>query len=280
MVSRETANLLCVGSIPAGTSKFCLLTFAFSSGYAGFVIIRDPRGGHNRHKINENFFKAWSPEMSYLLGYIFADGAVEDVRNSSRTCYLAITSADKEILVKIKGALNSSHPLYTRKPRYMLSPRTGKQYLTRATYVLRIGNIPIYNDLLSLGLKPRKSLDIYFPKIPTLYFAHFLRGYFDGDGCLTKTYKGISQVVFTSGSRHFLEGLSESLAEKIGIKQKNLNSSDRAYQIRYKKHETLKILNYMYSEIKNGLYLERKYQKYLSLLRFQPQTKSDEIGGK
>jgi hypothetical protein len=43
----------------------------------------DVRGGYNHNKINENFFKTWSPKMAYILGLIFADGAIEDVRNSN-----------------------------------------------------------------------------------------------------------------------------------------------------------------------------------------------------
>ena len=58
---------------------------------------RDPRGGHNRKHINENFFKTWSPKMAYVLGFIIADGSAEDVRKTSRTCYIQISNNEKSM---------------------------------------------------------------------------------------------------------------------------------------------------------------------------------------
>ena len=86
------------------------------------LTIKDPRGGHNRSPINNFFFQTWSPSMAYILGFIFADGAIEDVQKSSRTCYLLITSKDLEILEQIKNALNSKHTIYSVLPTESLFP--------------------------------------------------------------------------------------------------------------------------------------------------------------
>jgi len=77
----------------------------------------DPRGGHNRYKFNVNFFKKWTPEMAYVLGFIYADGDIEDNRKSSRTQYTTIASTDRDILEAIKKAMSSSHRLNYRSPR-------------------------------------------------------------------------------------------------------------------------------------------------------------------
>ena len=76
------------------------------------IVDRDPRGGHNRRLVNEDFFKVWSPKMAYVLGFIYADGAVEDCRKSSRTCYLQLSNNDKNLLNQIKEVMLSSHSLY------------------------------------------------------------------------------------------------------------------------------------------------------------------------
>lgn len=167
----------------APPESFSLLTFVFSSGILE-VMVRDPRGGHNRYAVNENFFKIWSSNMSYILGYICADGCLIDAHNSSRTQYLGITSKDSSILHKINQALGCNKPLYKGLPRITKYP-SGKTYKNSLTYTLRIGNMVIFNDLIRLGLTPRKSLSLKLPRIPLRYFVHFLRGYFDGDGCLT-----------------------------------------------------------------------------------------------
>ncbi|KKR39510.1 MAG: intein-containing protein [Candidatus Woesebacteria bacterium GW2011_GWB1_40_101] len=231
---------------------------------------RDPRGGHNRKQINENFFKYWSPQMSYVLGLIFADGAIEDVRKSSRTCYLAITSKDKSLLEKIKKSLSSSHKLYIRKPRIVTFSH-GESYLCSKTFTLRIGNKTMFSDLVNLGLTPRKSLTISLPEIPEQYFGHFLRGYFDGDGCVTTGIpKGRKtaeiQTIFISGSRKFLESLSLKLKDLLFIKTKNIFSKDNSHYLRYRGKESLRILHFMYKNLVNTPYLERKYKIYYTFL--------------
>lgn len=238
------------------------------------MILKDSRGGHNRHKVNEDFFKTWSPCMAYVLGFIYADGALLDVRKSSRGCYLSILSTDLPILEQIKIVFESSHPLYIREPQNMTSPRTFKKYLSKRAYVLRIGNRMIYSDLVSLGLKPRKSLDIALPKIPHAYFFDFLKGYFDGDGCLyidkSKTWLN-AKLIFTSGSKKFLTSLSKTLAIKLKVSLMQIKmQSNGAYQLIYRKRDTIKILDKMYKNVANQLYLERKYNKYLMIAQNPP----------
>jgi hypothetical protein len=65
----------------------------------------DPRGGHNKKLIDHNFFKTWSKN----------DGAVEDCRISSRTCYISIGINDYDLLVKIRKSLSSDHNIYIKK---------------------------------------------------------------------------------------------------------------------------------------------------------------------
>lgn len=99
---------------------------------------KDPRGGHNKIQINHSFFQTWSAQMAYVLGFIFADGAIEDVQKSSRTCYLSIvcTSKDVSILDKIRGVMNSKHRFYIRAPQSHLF-LGGKYYTSAQSFVYR-----------------------------------------------------------------------------------------------------------------------------------------------
>lgn len=238
------------------------------------IACKDPRGGHNRSQINQNFFKSWSPQMAYVLGFIFADGAIEDVQKSSRTCYIAITATSKDfsILNKIKDAMNSGHKLYRKKSKPVLFPH-GKTYTPDECFILRIGSKLMYNDLLKLGVTPRKSLTIIFPKILADYLSFFLRGYFDGDGCIYLKNKRFPIVVFTSGSADFLIGLSHYLNVALGIPIKvvNINNSslNPYFQLRYNKSSSLKILEFMYKDLEKAPYLERKFAIYQSYLQNQ-----------
>jgi hypothetical protein len=229
-------------------------------------MFRDPRGGCNRNSISEDFFKKWNPNMAYVLGLILADGAIEDVRKSSRTCYIAITSNDISLLNQVRSVFNSQHKIYHREPRMVTFP-SGKSYLCKKTYILRIGNKKIYQDLIDLGITPRKSLTIKLPEVPDKFFSFFLRGYFDGDGCVSthipkgRVKKTVS-VTFTSGSKKLLLKLSTKIYKLTDSSLKNIYSNGHALQLSYKKIDSLKILKYMYRDLKLSPFLDRKYLTY------------------
>lgn len=217
--------------------------------------------------------------MAYVLGFIFADGAIQDVQKSSRTCYLTLSSNDRSILEQIRKVLGSEHKIYIRKPRF--TTFSNGKYLSKEHFILRIGNKLLYNDLLKFGLTPKKSLTIKFPKIPDKYLSYFLRGYFDGDGCLHLKKHLYPLVVFTSGSSKFLKGLSFNL-RKAGIasvKEITINDygSSTYFQLRYGVRESVSILNFIYKNLIKSPFLERKYliyQKYLSFPRRILKSKS------
>jgi hypothetical protein len=189
-------------------------------------VTRGPRGGHNRYEINENFFKAWSSDMAYVLGYICADGCLIDARKSSRTQYIGISSNDQSILFKINHVLGCNKPIYSRPERFVKFP-SGKKYKCSPSYKLRIGNKIMFNDVIKLGVTPNKSLSLKILNVPTRYFSHFLRGYFDGDGCLTLIKQphclaNRSYLVFTSGSQHFLSELSELITKYLNAPKRKI----------------------------------------------------------
>lgn len=225
---------------------------------------RDPRGGHNQKYFNENFFKTYSPSMAYVLGFIAADGAIIDARKSSRTCYIAIKINDKALLQEIKHSMGSKHRIYKYIPRY--NNFGFKSYLCKQSYSLRLGSKTMFQDLVNLGITPRKSLRLKIPNIPTRYLPFFIRGYFDGDGCIfVGIEKGRStprlRLIFTSGSRQFLNSLSEVFNIQLETKISKIYFNSGAYRLLYSKREAVKILKFMYQKLQSAPYLERKYFK-------------------
>lgn len=250
----------------------------------------DPRGGHNRYKFKLDFFEKWTPEMAYVLGFLYADGDIEDVRKSSRTQYITFPSVDKDILESIKIAIGSEHKISCRKHHKFISPN-GKTYECADFYRFRIGSKKMFDDLLKLGLTPRKSLTIKFPKnIPTDCLNHFIRGYFDGDGCITikhgigkygqRILKGLA-VIFTSGSKDFLEGLSKRAYEINGFEKKEVYDSvkySRAYSLRYATvSESLKWFKIFYGDTISDLFLQRKFNVFKKYFQMRPTRADEEI---
>lgn len=198
--------------------------------------------------INEDFFKNQSPEMAYVLGFIYADGNL-----GNQLDQFSISQKEPEILYKIKDLMSSEHKVVRQKNQEL--------------YTLTIGNKTMINDLISLGLTPNKSLDVRFPVLDTSLYGHFIRGYFDGDGSICFLSKGW-RISFVSGSNAFLKGLREALSNHIGtsIQTIHSSSSSRAYQLYYfRNSDLIKIFNFFYDDpsLKKMLFLHRKYEMFL-----------------
>lgn len=218
-----------------------------------------------KYKVNETFFKKWSPEMAYVLGFVCADGSIY---KSSRGSYLSITSVDKPIIQLLKRLLKSEHTI--RMDDKLIWEHS------RPRFLLRIGNKSLYEDLILLGVTPSKSLTMDMPNIPSKYLRDFVRGYFDGDGCVyLATAKGKTRlviikqlsVIFTSGSKKFLESLSKVLDENLNLVQKKVYNSHRSFQVRYRTKDSLKLFEFLYKGC-DGNYLKRKFdifQKYFKM---------------
>jgi hypothetical protein len=120
-----------------------------------------------KHPVNSHFFKEWSSDMSYVLGFVAADG---NICRSGKAFTLHIASDDIDIIEKIGIVMHYEGPI-----REKLRPN-GK-----TSYSIRICDQIFCNDLEKLGVTERKSLTITPPKIPANLVVDFLRGFFDGD---------------------------------------------------------------------------------------------------
>ncbi len=205
-----------------------------------------------KYKVNANFFEKWTPEMAYLLGYLYADGSLEDA-SYLRGKYLRLTSTDFELVDFTKKVLGSEHTIVTIPP---------KSKLEKTRYFLRIGNHKIFDDLIGLGLHPKKSLTMKFPQVPQRFLSHFVRGYFDGDGHVGIVKSGNSfrrvTIVFVSGSLDFLIGVANCLEQNLGLRINKVYKRPGVYRLAYSTHDSIKVFKYMYADA-NGVFLRRKF---------------------
>lgn len=56
-----------------------------------------------KYDSNERFFDRWNPEMAYVLGFMFADGSLEDA-SYLRGKYVRVSSTDKDRVVAMRTA--------------------------------------------------------------------------------------------------------------------------------------------------------------------------------
>ncbi len=107
-------------------------------------------------------------DLWYLVGLITSDGNL-----SSDGRHINITSKDYSYLEKLKKTLG-------------LKNKIGEKFNSKnkLAYQIQFANKAFYEFLLSIGLSPRKSLTLGDLQIPDIWFADFLRGVIDGDGCV------------------------------------------------------------------------------------------------
>ena len=221
-----------------------------------------------RHKINKNFFKVWSPNMAYVLGYIYADGCLINC-DYIRARYITIASIDRSSLERIKIMLDSEHKITPHKSQY----KNGKE-----VFGYKIGSNEMYGDLLKLGLYPNKSLTVKFPNIPQKYIDHFIRGYFDGDGCIyfekARSYTGriiIKRIrtIFTSGSRIFLQKMNRAMID-MGIDNGKIYDSKRAFQLVFNNRNSIQIFKLMYKKAGINSFFMRKFKIFNDYFSLRP----------
>jgi intein-encoded DNA endonuclease-like protein len=209
---------------------------------------------------NEKFFKKWSSEMAYVLGFFTADGSM--TKNKRGAHFIEIQITDKDLLYKIRELLESNHKITELK----------KNDKWKKAYRLQIGSKEIFNDLIRLGMTPNKSKTIDLPDVPSKYFSDFVRGYFDGDGNVVSGYfkkadrKNKSYTLatrFASGSKLILNHLRDNLSKLLGTTG-SIHCKDNTWRLNYSINDSKKLFRFMYDDGKvNGLiYLERKYKIY------------------
>lgn len=208
-------------------------------------------------EFNDKYFEIISTkERAYFLGLIYADGYITDYSELG----ISLHFDDKYILEVLNEQLGNVHNI---KERIRKNSYNGYDY-TSHTADLRIYSKPLCDDLIKHGIMPRKTKSNIFPLIEDNLFSHFLRGYFDGDGCIYKHNKqGYNMVHFTCGSKSFLEYLFRKIENKLNITGKIYKEKDKKYRLMYYKQADAKILlEYIYKD-SDGLRLERKYKKHL-----------------
>ena len=191
--------------------------------------------------------------MAYILGFWFADG---NICKSNGGYYFDITvkQEDKYLLEEFLKEFASEHKIYDRS----------KEGCCRILFSCK----EFYNDIIALGGKERKSLTLTFPDVPEKYLSHFIRGYFDGDGCIYKN----CYCAYMISTKSFCESVEAILKNNdiniSSIKQKHpeCGKNNNVYTLNiYRKNEFFKFARYLYHDVdKDCIVMKRKdMRKYL-----------------
>lgn len=234
------------------------------------------------YQFDEEFFDIIDTEVkAYILGFFYADGC-----NFTKEHIISFTQLeqDKDILEKIKLAMNSNYPLHE-----IIQTSNNKK-----KYTLSMRSKHTSDVLCKLGAVNSKSLTLQFPSIELFQnedlLRHFVRGYFDGDGCIwngkrkkmvvkdPKTKTGVRErivhnVKFTfTGNFAFINALQDFLVKEGIVKRKtklnfskannpNNSTTENVCTMEYSGRGQIKnLFDFMYTGA--SIYGQRKFNKF------------------
>lgn len=123
----------------------------------------------------------------------------------------------------------------------------------------------IVSDIKKIfGNFSNKTFDLEFPKIDNIFLTDFIRGFFDGDGCITyqKNEKCYTSSII-SASELFISYLFNVLKKEIDGFGGKLNVVNGYNVLTMGVNDTRRFGNYIYKELdNNSLYLKRKKEKF------------------
>lgn len=210
---------------------------------------------------NYHFFDIINTEeKAYWLGFLMADGWIGKRKNiNSGIVGVEIQYNDIEHLRKFNKALQGNYHI-TERWRTSDFIKAGRSH----SCCLRIFSNIMYDALIQYGFTHNKSFEAQIPNLPFNLQRHFLRGFFDGNGCfgLSKTRLWVSFSTASLTMKNDLIMLLKQFDIQIGNYSETTENNVIVYrpEVTNMNHK-LKLLSIMYDDC--TIYLNRKYKKYL-----------------
>lgn len=210
---------------------------------------------------DEFFFdKIDTEEKAYWLGFIYADGYLTMKTNAIG---IELKETDKSHLEKFREALHSEQEVKIYHKNSTYGPQVNCRFVFSSKHMKEI--------LLSYYKSVNKTFNGEFPKIQREdLIPHLIRGFFDGDGCLTWSNKEeghiITPLIGFIGTKETLQYIEKISNIEWRWSQQVADKTKNNYQIQCGKvNDSLSFLDYMYKDA--TVYLDRKYEKYQTLIQ-------------
>lgn len=201
---------------------------------------------------NHAFFdEPMDEQRAYWLGFILADGAVtESGYGVTKRLSVILSIVDKGHLEKLKVALQSDHKLTEIK-------RDGVVISAR----FMVSSTELFTSLARYSIVPCKSAKHQFSGlIPTNMLKHYFRGYFDGNGGISRS-KASKWAISNCASEEFLSKFLDWIESRIGGNRAGISFHDGIHRVAWAgTHRCQEILDLMYRNA--TVYLDRKMELY------------------
>jgi hypothetical protein len=214
---------------------------------------------HRKYSVNDLFFDSLNEKSMYWLGFLAADGSIEENRIS-----LAISTNDIGHLFTYKQDIDTGAPILTHN-KY--NKNTKKYYSISS---VRVSSQPMVNALATYNIVNNKSYTFNVTDALKKHelFHHFLRGLIDGDGGIYKQISGSAITLY--GTVGMIQNIFHFIQSELNIKTGYVNNdtNTHSYFIFSDLKSNKQIINYLYRDA--TVYLHRKYLKAQEILNTTP----------
>lgn len=204
-------------------------------------------------KVN-NFFRVWTAEMAYVLGYWYADGYMY-IKPGTKAHEVEFASIDRGHLESIASIIGGNSLIR-------------KVDANGQCYELTYCSKEMYRDLQAHGGTPHKSRTLVFPYIPSELLPHYVRGFADGDGTLSWN-EGKPILQLYSASPRFLVDLAVAVEQATGIPAPNTVANRSLWTIKWSTIRAKCLAMWLYID-NPGLALGEKVAIAARFLEWQP----------
>lgn len=188
-------------------------------------------------------------EAAYWLGFIASDGCI-----MGNQIHIALSADDTTHLEKFARWFSPGYPIRTY--------RTKQGYNQSRFYAT---SDEATSALAKYGIVPRKTWSFsHIPAIDNGLIRHFLRGYLDGDGWITRDKENVYKAGFCSMSRVFLSEVQDWLNLTLSLKEAVIVPSGSVWVYPKAGKQAIAILHHLYSNA--TVYLDRKYTLALAAI--------------
>lgn len=214
---------------------------------------------------NIDFFKNIdTEEKAYWCGFLLADGNLTSPtqkRKQSKYINLYLAEKDKEHVEKFANIFDKKIKKIINKNK-----KNNKEF---STYGISLGSKEMWKDLINIGIVFKKSLK---PNIKIFNFInenlmhHFIRGYFDGDGCITYSVKNKYKegIVNIKGSEVFCKKIQNIITKNLGLPKTKIFKTKNIFNLQIHGNcQLIKFKNWIYNN--STIFLKRKKDLFETL---------------
>lgn len=244
-------DYLSIGSVEKVAKKHNISATRLSRLYKEWgVSIKSKNGKFSRlYELNDDFFDTMSSLQYWFIGLMASDGCIE------RDRYIQIAQSGDDGM-KLIEYLNK---ILDRNGSIRIS-KTGK----KDAYSFSFTSDKILEVLNKHNIVSNKTYSYTMPNIPLKYLQDFLRGYVEGDGCITIcTNKNGFEYLHVSfvGTKEFILQVYNLLPDNKKGKYRKVNHSS-VYNIWWNGKNAIDFCEWLFST--PNLYKSYKYYNFLN----------------